>query len=56
MSYHRLDQAKYVETGKVLESKSLEMLTSYFQAIHDQKVADGMLQKQLEATKKRKEQ
>ena len=47
MSYHRLDQAKYVESGKVLEKETLEMLTVYFQAIHNQKVSDGTLQQQL---------
>jgi hypothetical protein len=55
MSYHRLDRAKYVESGKVLESETLETLTAYFQAIHDQKVSDGTLRKQLEANKKREE-
>jgi hypothetical protein len=52
MSYHRLDRAKYVESGKVLDNETLESLTAYFQAIHDQKVADGTLRKQQETTKK----
>ena len=33
MSYHCLDRAKYVESGKVLKVETLETLTAYFQAI-----------------------
>ena len=43
MSYHCLDRAKYVESGKVLKNETLETLTAYSQAIHDQKVLDGTL-------------
>ena len=43
MSYHRLNCAKYVESGKDLKNETLETLTAYFQAIHDQKVLDGTL-------------
>ena len=38
MSYHLLDQAKYVESGKVLKNETLEALTTYFQTIHNQKL------------------
>ena len=44
MSYHRLNQAKYGKSGKVLENKTLDTLTAYFQAIQDQKVLDCTLQ------------
>ena len=44
---YRLDRAKYVESGKVLENETLETLTAYFQAIHDQRVLDGTLKQQL---------
>ena len=47
MSYHRIDRSKYVESGKVLENETLETLTAYFQAIHDQRVLDGTLKQQL---------
>ena len=30
MSYHCLDQAKYVESRKVLKNETLETLTAYF--------------------------
>ena len=46
MSYHRNDRSQYVSSGKVLDDESLETLTAYFQAIHDQKVSDGTLQRQ----------
>ena len=52
MSYHCLDRAKYVESQKVLEKETLETLTVYFQAIHNQKVSDGMLQRQLKESTK----
>jgi hypothetical protein len=52
MSYHYLDRAKYVKSGKVLETETLEMLTAYFQVIHDQKVADGLLSRQQQQSTK----
>ena len=56
MSYHHLDQAKYVESGKVIKKETLETLMAYFQAIHNQKVSDGTLYQQLkESTKQANE-
>ena len=52
MSYHRLDRAKYVKSGKVLENETLETLLAYFQSIHNQKVSDGTLQQQLKESTK----
>ena len=53
MSYHQKDREKYVESGKVLGNETLETLTAYFQAIHDQKVASNTLvRKPQETTKK----
>ena len=52
MSYHHLDHAKYVESGKVLKVETLETLAAYFQAIHNQKVANGTLLWQKESTKR----
>ena len=55
MSYHRNDRSQYVLSGKVLDDESLETLTAYFQAIHDQKVSDGTLQRQQQQSTKRDE-
>ena len=55
MSYHHKDRAKYVESGKVLKTETLETLTVYFQAIHDQKVAEGLLLPKHQQSAKRDE-
>ena len=55
MSYHQKDRAKYVGSGKVLETETLETLTAYFQAIHDQNVAEGLLLPKHQQSTKRDE-
>lgn len=46
MSYHHNDRAKYVESGKCLDDETLDSLTDYFQAIWEQRRADGTLTRQ----------
>lgn len=43
MSYHQNDRMKFTESGKNLDSMTLESLTQYFQAIWEQKMATGTL-------------
>ena len=46
MMFHSLDRAHFVNSGRRLELETIDTITMYFQAIHDQKIADGSLRRQ----------
>ena len=41
MTYHRLDCAEYVKSGKKLSNETIKSLTEYFQSLFAQQKADG---------------
>ena len=43
MSYHKSGRAEFVRSGMKLNVETLQMLTEYFQGIHDVKILDGSL-------------
>ena len=54
MLYHHMDQQRFIESGKCLKDKMLDILTVYFQAIYNVQLANGLLKKkenQRESTK-----
>ena len=54
MSYHKSDREKYVLSGKTLKDATFETVTTFFQALYEQKKGDGSLERQeVERLKKR---
>ena len=45
MTYHRLDRAEYVKSGKKLARETIKSLTEYFQSLFAQRKADGSLER-----------
>ena len=41
MSYHKSDREKFVLSGKTLKDPTVESVTTFFQALYEQKKLDG---------------
>jgi hypothetical protein len=46
MSYHKNDRRKFVLSGKTLDDETIESVTTFFQALFEQKKLDGMIERQ----------
>ncbi len=53
ISYHKNDREKFVLSGKTLDDKTIESVTTFFQALFEQRKLDGMIERQ-EAERLRK--
>ena len=53
MSYHKNDREKFVLSGKTLDDKTIESVTTFFQALFEQRKLDGTIKRQ-EAERLRK--
>ena len=45
MSYHKNDQEKFVLSGKMLDDKTIESVTTFFQALFEQKKLKGRIKR-----------
>jgi hypothetical protein len=46
MSYHKNDRKKFVLSGKMLDDETIESVTTFFQALFEQKKLDGTIKRQ----------
>ena len=46
MSYHKNEREKFVLSGKTLNDETIESVTTFFQALFEQKKLDGMIERQ----------
>jgi hypothetical protein len=53
MSYHKSDREKFVLSGKTLDDETIESVTTFFQALFEQRKLDGTIERQ-EAERLRK--
>ncbi len=43
MTFHRLDRAEYVRSGRKLREESLKLLPEYFEMIYDSCLSEGLV-------------
>ena len=46
MSYHKNDREKFVLSGKTLDDETIESVTTFFQALIEQKKLNGTIERQ----------
>ena len=46
MSYHKNDHKKFVLSGKTLDDETIESVTTFFQALFEQRKLDGTIERQ----------